>query len=133
MLDSLSSSSVVERTKATYRLSYEHFCDPRIKASARINLASDDPDLVEITIMRLLIRGKDALSAQTVRDLLTDDPIDELVFCAAVGALTNLARDCRETALPTLHALEVVPRQNVHNGREGLLAKAVAELRHLTS
>lgn len=131
--DALSSLSVEERIAATYRLQCEHLRDIGSRALVRANLDSGSPDLVEITIMRLLIRGKDAHSAPKVRALLSACFKDDLVFCAALSALTNLARDCPETALATLQVLEALPRRSVPPDRGGLLAESVAELRRMVS
>jgi hypothetical protein len=128
----LNSPLVEERIAATYCLNYDHFSDAEIKASVRANLDSDNPDLVEITIMRLLVRGKDAHSASRVRDILRTNR-DDLVFCAAVSALTNLARDRPETASSTLRELEALPKASAPPDRRGLLVKSIAEIRRMLS
>jgi hypothetical protein len=128
--DRLNSPSVEDRIAATYGLNYDDFRDPKIRTSVRANLASDNSDLVEITIMRLLIRGKDARSAPQVRGLLKAG-LDDLVFCAAVTALTNLARDRPETASATLRELEALSGESVPPDRGGLLAKSIAEVRRM--
>ncbi|MGN6496134.1 MAG: hypothetical protein ACTHK5_02175 [Tsuneonella sp.] len=128
VIRSLSSPSLGVRTAATYSLDYGDFCDTRIRNAVRANLNTDDVELLEITIMRLLIRGKDAQSADRVRKVLATFHGD-LVFCAAVGALTNLANDFPQTANATLTAFDALPRSNVPADRRAMFDKARAELR----
>jgi hypothetical protein len=130
LLAELQSASIEGRIKATYQLTYEDFIDQRILDSVRSNLSSANTDLIEITIMRLLVRGKDAQSADRVRRILATTR-DELVFCAAVSALTNLARDLPETALATLREIEALPRSSVPTDRLAMFDNACAELRHV--
>lgn len=130
VISNLKSPSLAVRTAATYRLGYRDFSDTRIRDAVRANLDEDDPDLAEITIMRLLVRGKDAQSADRVRGVLATSR-DDLVFCAAVGALANLANDLPQTAHATLEALEALPRSQVPADRLAMFDKARAELRRI--
>lgn len=127
LLARLQSASMKARIAATYELDYDDFDDPRIVAAVRENLGSAEPDLVEITIMRLLIRGKDAQSLERVLTILRTTR-DALVFSAAILALTNLARDYPETAAITLQKLEVLSRSDLSADELVLLSDALAEL-----
>ncbi|WP_370034070.1 hypothetical protein [Qipengyuania mesophila] len=128
----LTSSSLGVRTTATYQLGYKEFWNPGITHAVRTNLDADDADLVEITIMRLLVRGKDVQSADRVRSVFTTSR-DDLVVRAAIGALTNLARDFPETALATLEIFEAMPRSRLPADLLAFFDKSVRELRRLSA
>lgn len=95
----------------------------------RDNLFSADPDLLDITIMRLVVRGKDDHSLPRVWAIL-ETTRDELVFSSAVLALAALAKSHPETAATTLQKLEALPKCHVAAVNASLLNDTVAELRH---
>ena len=72
VISKLMSPSLSVRTTATYQLGYKDFWDTNVTHAVRENLDADDADLVEITIMRLLVRGKDVQSADRVRERAGD-------------------------------------------------------------
>jgi len=132
VISKLTSSSLSVRTTATYKLEYKDFWDSGITHAVRANLDADDADLVEITIMRLLVRGKDVQSADSVRSVLATSRND-LVIGAAMGALTNLARDFPETVLATLEVFEALPRSRVPGDWLATFESSVTELRRLSA
>jgi len=128
LLARLQSASSEVRTAATYELDYGEFAHPEILAAVRSNLGSANTDLVEITIMRLLIRGKDTQSADRVLAIL-ETTRDDLVFSAAVLALSNLAWDFPDTAARTLRSLEALRKSDLSADKLNLLDEQLATLR----
>jgi hypothetical protein len=130
LLAGLQSPVVGERITATYDLDYDEFEDPRILAAVRANLGTDDADLMEITVMRLLVRGKDIQSGERVSEVLKTTR-DDLVFSACVRALSNLAREHPETGPATLQTLDELQRQSLSPDDLALLDRERGKLRQL--
>lgn len=128
MLARLQSPSMETRIEATYELDYSDFAHPQIVAAVRENLSSADPDLLDITIIRLMVRGKDNHSLPCVLTIL-ETTRDDLVFSSAVLALSALAKSNPETAATTLQKLEALPKCHIATANVSLLNDTVAELR----
>jgi hypothetical protein len=129
LLARLQSPSMEARIEATYELDYGDFARPQILAAVRKNLSSADPDSLDITIMRLMVRGKDNHSLPCVWAIL-ETTCDDLVFSSALLALSALAKSHPETAAMTLQKLEALPKCDIAAVNLGLLNDAVAKLRH---
>jgi hypothetical protein len=128
LLARLQSPSLEARIEATYELDCDDFADPQIVAAVRENLSSADPDLLDITIMRLMVRGEDDHSLPSVWTIL-ETTRDDLVFSSAVLALSALAKSHPDTAATTLQKLEALPKCQIAAVNEGLLNDTIAELR----
>jgi hypothetical protein len=128
LLARLQSPSIETRIEATYELDYGDFAHPQILTAVRENLSSVDPDLLDITIMRLMVRGKDDHSLPSVWTIL-ENTRDDLVFSSAVLALTALAKSHPETAATTLQKLEELPKRHIGAVDVHLINETVAELR----
>ena len=124
----LVSNSMEERTRATYELDYADFDSPSVLAATRANLDATDPELVAITVMRLLVRGKDASSWQKVAAILRSSD-DDYVSSSAILALANLARDIPDLLGPTIAELEAVTEDRISEDSHASLVSALAELR----
>lgn len=127
LLDRLRSASLEDRISATYELDYDDFDDPEILAAVRENLGSTNADLLEISIMRLLIRAKDARSCEQVLAILRTTG-DELVFSAATLALSVLARERPETTGSILQELDIISRSDLPDPNRDLLSEALAKV-----
>ena len=128
LLARLQSPSIETRIEATYELDYGDFAHPQILAAVRENLSSADPDLLDITIMRLMVRGKDDHSLPSVWTIL-ETTRDDLVVSSAVLALSALAKSHPETAATTLQKLEALPKRHIGAVNVRLINETVAELR----
>jgi hypothetical protein len=128
LLARLQSPPIETRIEATYELDYGDFAHPQILAAVRENLSSVDPDLLDITIMRLMVRGKDDHSLPSVWTIL-ENTRDDLVFSSAVLALSALAKSHPETAATTLQKLEALPKRHIGAVNVRLINETVAELR----
>ena len=128
LLARLQSPSIETRIEATYELDCGDFVHPQIVAAVRENLSTVDPDLLDITIMRLMVRGKDVHSLPCVWTIL-ETTRDDLVFSSAVLALSALAKSHPETAATTLQKLEALPKRQIAAVNVGLFNDTVAELR----
>lgn len=86
----LESGSISSQTRQTYALSREDIlADPSILNILRRNLDSSDPELLEITIMRLGVRADDFWSIEKFFEVLERN-VGSLVRSAALGALSSL-------------------------------------------
>ena len=128
LLTRLQSPSIETRIQATYELDYGDFAHPQIVAAVRVNLSSADPDLLDITIMRLIVRGKDDHSLPCVWTIL-ETTRDDLVFSSAMLALSAHAKSHPETAATTLQKLEALPKCHIAAVNVGLFNNTVSELR----
>ena len=124
----LQSSSTVTRTSATYELERSDFKDSQILAAVRENLSSYDPDLLDVTIMRLLVRGRDVCSAERVMDHV-EGTRDDLVFSSGVLALSSLASHFPDLRGKVLRRLERLPKEHLSARNRSLLADTIRDLR----
>ena len=132
MLTRLRSPSVGTRISATYELERGDFNDSRILSAVRENLASDDPDLLDISIMRLLLRGRDVNSVERVLEHV-ESTRDDLVLSSGVLSLSGLARHFPAIGEEVLRRLELLPDERLNPNNMALLADTIAELRELTA
>ena len=130
-LTRLQSPSTSTRTSATYELESSDFKNSQILAAVRGNLSSDDPDLLDITIMRLLLRARDVSSAERVMDHV-ESTRDELVFSSGVLSLSGIARHFPELRDKVLPRLERLPTEHLSAKNQSLLADTIAELREMS-
>ena len=132
MLTRLKSPSVSTRMGATSELERGDFDEVRILAAVRENLGSDDPDLLDITIMRLLLRGRDVCSVERVLNHV-ESTRDDLVFSSGILSLSGLARHFPEIGEKVLRRLELLPKEHLSPKNLALLSDTVAELRRITA
>ncbi|MFC0588184.1 hypothetical protein ACFFF7_02025 [Novosphingobium aquiterrae] len=130
LLKRLRSPLVGERIAATYELDYKHFLDENIRNAVRENLNSNDDDLVEISVMRILIRGRDVPSVHKVRAILNETN-NNLVFNVSVSSLECLAENCPETAPYTLREFERLAAANVPAEFKERLEKGIREIQRI--
>ena len=111
----LGSPSLGQRLDATYKLERSDFTDDRIISAVRENLSSDDPDLLEISIMRLLLRGRDVTSVERVLDHVEKTRDEEgLVFSSGVRSLTGLAHHNPEIRNKVLRCFAHLPKVDLN-------------------
>lgn len=133
-LTSLRSASLSDRLDASYKLERGDFADDQILTAVRENLSSDDPDLLEITIMRLLLRGRDVDSVEPVLRLVETKRDDEgLIFSSGVRALSGLATHVPDIALNILSRFERVSRTDLDADNSALLDDSILELREIVA
>jgi hypothetical protein len=132
MLTRLLSPSVSTRISATYELDRDDFDDSRIVAAVRENLASNVPDLLDITIMRLMLRGRDVCSVERVLEHVGSTR-DNLVLSSCVLSLSGLAHHFLEIGERVLRRLELLPQERLHPENKALVADTIAELRQMTA
>lgn len=134
MVTLLRSTSLSDRLDASYKLESGDFADDQVLTAVRENLRSDDPDLLEITIMRLLLRGRDVHSVEPVLRLVeTKDDDEGLIFSSGVRALSGLAANVPDIALNILSRLERVSRTNLDVENAALLEETILELREIAA
>lgn len=96
---------MAERTAATYELDGKQIrSDQAIIGALRDNLHSFDRELIEITVMRLSIRGKDCASFDDINRIFLKSK-DDLIISACAFGLTALAAcggDYRSRAVSSL-------------------------------
>jgi hypothetical protein len=128
LLARLRSASIRTRIQATYELESEDFDDSRVLSAVRANLAVDDPDLLDVTIIRLLLRGRDVCSVEPVLCHL-ESTRDDLVFSSGVLSLYGLA--CHFPALgeKLLRRFELLPAERLNTENMALLTDTIAKLR----
>jgi hypothetical protein len=127
LLPRLRSPEVEERIAATYELDRTDFASPEVLDAVRINLSSANADLIEISTMRLSIRGDDTHSIDRIIAILESTP-DDLVFSAAVFGLSSLARKFPDTAARTISVLENLQRSQLPSDKLKLVNEQLAEL-----
>ncbi len=132
LLSRLRSPDVQEQIAATYELDRRDFASADVLDAVRANLNSTDNDLIEISIVRLLIRGRDTRSADSVLGILEAAP-NNLVFSAAVFGLRSLAEKFPETATRTISAFENLRRSRLSDDKLKLLNEQLAELSQVRS
>ena len=132
LLTRLQSPSISTRIGATYELEREDFKDSRILAAVRANLAVADPDLLDVTIGRLLLRGRDAFSVERVL-CHVERTHDDLVFSSGVLSLCGLACHFPRLGETILRRFELLPDGQLTEENKALLANAIAKLRNVAA
>lgn len=132
MLTRLQSPKVSTRISATYELEKSDFEDSQILAAVRESLPSDDPDLLDISIMRLLLRGSDVCSMERVL-IHVESTRDDLVFSSGILSLSGLARHFPDVGEKVLRRFELLPVERLSPENMALLAENIEGLRDMTA
>jgi len=132
MMARLQSPSLSTRIEATYQLEREDFDDSEVLAAVRENLSLDDPDLLDITIMRLLLRGRDKCSVERVLSLI-ESTRDNLVFSSGVLSLSGLAGHSADIREEVLRRFELFSRDWLEPKNITLLEREITKLHKMTA